>query len=132
MYKIVLRTLFYQWLILCIGISIGFIGHAEWIGYKSSILSKSIDHIFFPIDITPEIKQTVKNIGQDKIRNRLGNPEHFVVLEEFLYDNEIYWAKYEFTDNKGKKIIQDDKVRIYWKPWEYYYQLDDSMRASRN
>jgi hypothetical protein len=132
MYKVIIRTIFYHWLILCVGISIGFIGNAEWIGYKSLLVSKSINNIFFPIDITPEIQQNIKNIGQQKLRISIGNPEHFVILDDFLYDNEIYWAEYEFVDKYGKKIKQINKVRIYWKPWEYYYHLDDSLRASKH
>lgn len=132
MYKVIIRTIIYQWLILCVGISIGFIGNAEWIGYKSLLVSKSIDNIFFPINITPEIQQNIKNIGQQKLRTKLGNPKYFTILDDFLYDNEVYWAEYEFIDEYGKKIKQINKVRIYWKPWEYYYHLDDSLRASKN
>lgn len=132
MYRVILRTIFYQWLILCVGISIGFIGNAEWIGYKSLLVAKSINNIFFPIDITPEVQQSIKYIGQQKLRISLGNPEYFVILDDFLYDNEIYWAEYEFIDKYGKKIKQINKVRIYWKPWEYHYHLDDSLRASKH
>ena len=132
MYKVILRTLFYHWLILCIGISIGFVGNAEWIGYKSLLVSKSINNIFFPIEITPELQKTIKEIGKKKIKAAVGNPADFRVLDDLLYDNEVYCAEYEYTDANGKKIKEMRKVRIYWKSWEYYYQLDDSLRASKN
>lgn len=132
MYKVIFRTLFYQWFILCIGISIGFIGNAEWIGYKSLLLGKSINHIFFPIDITPEVQQTIRNIGQQKLRILAGNPPDFLILDDFLYDNEVYWAEYQFTDKSGKLTTQINKVRVKWKTWEYYYQLDNSLRGSMN
>lgn len=132
MYKIIVRTLFYHWLILCVGISIGFISNAEWVGYKSLILSKSIDHIFFPVIITPEIKEHIKNFGKNKMKDSLGNPKDFTILYDFLYDNEVYWAEYEFTDERGKKIKGISKVHIDWKPWEYYYQLDDTLTGSLN
>jgi hypothetical protein len=114
------------------GMSIGFIANAEWIGYKSLLVHKSINNIFYPIDITPELQQTIKNIGEKKIRMSVGNPTNFRIIDDLLYDNEIYWAEYEYIDLKGVKIKGCSKARIYWKPWEYYYQLDDSMRASRN
>ena len=124
MYKVIIRTIFYHWLVLCIGISIGFIGNAEWVGYKSVLVTKSIDNIFFPIKITPEIQQLIKNVGQNKIKRSIGNPEHFKVLEDFLYDNEVYWLRYEYKDKDGRYYQEVNKTRIYWKPWEYYYHLD--------
>lgn len=127
MYKIIFRSIFYHWLILFIGISIGFIGNAEWIGYKSVLVSKSIDNIFFPIQITPEIQQLIKNVGQNKIKRSIGNPDHFKVLEDFLYDNEVYWIRYEYKDKNGKYYQGVNKTRIYWKPWEYYYHLDQPI-----
>lgn len=129
--KTILRTLFYNWLLICIGISIGFISNAEWIGYKSLLVSKSIDHIFFPVEITPEFQKTIKEIGTKKIRLMVGNPSSFTILEDYLYDNEIYYADYEYIDAKGNKIRETRRTRIYWKNWEYYYQLDDSLRASK-
>lgn len=131
MYRVILRTIFYQWLILCVGISIGFIGNSEWIGYKSLLVSKSIDNIFFPIEITPEFQKAIKEIGAKKIRLMVGNPSSFTILEDYLYDNEIYYADYEYIDTKGNKIRETRRTRIYWKNWEYYYQLDDSLRASK-
>lgn len=132
MYKIIIRSIFYHWLVLFIGISIGFIANAEWIGYKSLLLGKSIDNIFFPVEITPEFQRAIKDIGAKKLKLMVGNPEHFVILEDFLYDNEVYYADYEYVDTKGNKIRETGRTRIYWKSWEYHYHLDDSLRASRN
>ena len=46
MYKVIIRTIFYHWLILCAGISIGFIANAEWLGYKSVLIERSMITFF--------------------------------------------------------------------------------------
>lgn len=129
MYKIIIRTLFYHWLLLCVGISVGFILNAEWVGYKSVIVTKSINNIFFPIKVTDDIKELIKNIGKEKIRILAGNPKNFVIIADFLYDNEIYWAEYEYTDAKGGRRKTVAKTRVYWKPWEYYYHMDQPIHG---
>ena len=48
--KCVLRTLFYQFLLIFVGASIGFITNAEWVGWKYPIISRSYNNIFNPID----------------------------------------------------------------------------------
>ena len=50
----VCRTLFYQFLLLFVGISIGFIINAEWVGWKYPIIQTSIQNTFFSIDFEDE------------------------------------------------------------------------------
>lgn len=122
MYKIIIRTIFYQWLVLCIGISIGFIGNAEWLGYKSVLIERSIDNIFFPIEFTSEVEKKVQQIGASKIFTELGYPDEFEILGEVVYYNdEFYWCKYKYRDINKKLIFGESTTRVRWKTWEYNY-----------
>ena len=57
----VCRTLFYQFFLLFIGISIGFITNAEWVGWKTEVVAKSVDNIFFPTQFDEQTCEQVKN-----------------------------------------------------------------------
>lgn len=122
MYKVIIRTIFYHWLILCAGISIGFVANAEWIGYKSVLIERSIDNIFFPIEFTTEVEKKVQAIGASKIYTELGYPNEFEVLGEVVYYNdEFYWCKYKYRDADDKLIFGESTTRVKWKTWEYNY-----------
>lgn len=122
MYKIIIRTLFYHWLLLCTGISIGFIVNAEWLGYKSAIIERSISNIFFPIEFSEEIEKQVKSAGSAKIFAELDYPSEFEVLGEVVYYNEeFYWCKYKFRDDSGVLNFGESTTRVRWKTWEYNY-----------
>lgn len=125
-YKAVFRTIFYQWFILFIGISIGFICNAQWIGHKYLLVEKSIDHIFFPIEYTPEVAKIVKDFGAYKIWIDLGRPNDFKIIDDFLYDYEIYKAKFSYKDAHGKIVEKYAQTRVHWKPWEYYYEFHEA------
>lgn len=122
MYKIIFRSIFYQWLLLFIGISIGFIANAEWLGYKSVLIERSISNIFFPTEFTPEVEKKVKEIGSAKICTKLGFPTDFEVLGEVVYYNdEFYWCRYKFRDSKNRLKFGESTTRVRWKTWEYNY-----------
>lgn len=128
MYKIIFRSIFYQWFLLFIGISIGFIANAEWLGYKSVLIERSISNIFFPIEFTPEVEANVKNIGADKIYAELDYPNEFEILGDVVYYNdEFYWCKYKFRDDKGKLQFGEATTRVRWKTWEYNYGSPDDV-----
>ena len=119
----VFRTLFYQFFILFIGISIGFIVNAEYVGWKYPIIQTSIRNTFFPIDFEDEgVLQWLYNQGQYKIFAFNGYPEDFKIIEEAMCAEEWYWCKYSYTDKNGDTKIRIDHTRIRWKPWEYYYE----------
>ena len=137
MYKVIIRTIFYHWLILCAGISIGFMGNAEWVGYKSVLIKRSIDNIFFPIEFTSEIEKKVQNIGSKKIYIELGYPNEFEILGEVVYYNdEFYWCKYKYRDIHNKLIFGESTTRVRWKTWEYNYssnnEVIDTPEKARN
>ena len=117
----VARTLFYQFFLLFIGISIGFICNAEWVGWKSNLVERSFNNIFFPIEFNDNTCQAVKNWGQLKLWGLYKQPSNFKILEDGLLGEEFYVAKISYTDENGRTVEKIDSVRVRWKTWEYYY-----------
>ena len=81
----VARTLFYQFFLLFIGISIGFICNAEWMGWKSSLVERSVQNIFFPIEFDENVCKNVKGLGAFRIWAELGRPKNFKIIAFRLY-----------------------------------------------
>lgn len=123
--KVVFRTIFYHWFVLFIGIAIGFIANAQWVGHKYLLVEKSINNIFFPTEYTPELDELIKNFATYKMWCELGKPEDFKVLDGFLYDHEVYTAEVSFKKN-GEEVTKVAKTRVRWKPWEYYYEFHEA------
>lgn len=119
--KIIFRTIFYQIFILFIGISIGFITNAEWVGWKSNIIKKSFNNIFFPLEFNEQTCQNIKNLGAMKLWAMNGQPKNFEILEDGLLGEEFYIAKIKFKDDKEKFVEKIESTRVRWKTWEYYY-----------
>ncbi len=120
--KTVFRTLFYQLLLLFAGISIGFISNPQWFGWKSNLIARSFNNIFFPVKFDADVCSNIKSWGRFKLYVMNGNPRDFEVIEESVLGEEFYVLKYSYTDEDGKKQINIDSIRIRWKPWEYYYE----------
>ena len=119
----VCRTLFYQFFLLFVGLSLGFILNVEYIGWKYPIVHNSIYNTFFPIDFEDEgVLDWLYGQGRFKISAFNGYPKDFKVIEEAMCAEEWYWCKYSYTDNNGNTKVAIDHVRIRWKPWEYYYE----------
>lgn len=121
MIKTVLRTIFYQFFILFIGIFIGFITNAEWVGWKSELVNKSVKNIFFPTEFDKKTLEQIKNWGRFRIWAFNDRPENFTIIEDGLLAEEFYIVKFTYTDNKGNVIEKIDTTRVRWKTWEYYY-----------
>jgi hypothetical protein len=120
--RCILRAMFYQLLILFVGVSIGFITNAEYVGWKFPLLERSMNNIFFPIDFEDEgVMQWLYNQGQFKVWAFNNYPEDFKIIEEAMAAEEWYWCKYSYIDN-GETKVKIDHIRIRWKPWEYYYE----------
>ena len=120
--KCILRTLFYQFLLIFTGASIGFIVNAEWVGWKYPIISRSITNIFYPIDFEdPGVLQWLYGNGRLKIFGLTGEYKNLEVIEEAMLAEEWYWVKFSYTDQNGNTKTDIKHVRIRWKPWEYYY-----------
>lgn len=122
--KVVFRTIFYQWFILFVGMAIGFVANAQWVGHKYMLLEKSISHIFFPVEYTPELDNIIKSLATYKLWLELGMPEDFKVHDEMLSDHEFYVADVSYTKN-GEAFRKIDKTRVRWRPWEMYYEFHE-------
>lgn len=125
MYKIIVRSIFYQWFILFIGMSIGFIANSEWAGYKYVLLERSIRNIFFPIEYNEQMEKFVIEMGQMRTWIDLGCPKKLDFFEEKVIGEEFYHARYECVDRNGKQHSGIAFHRIKWKTWEYYYKIDE-------
>ena len=121
-FKLVCRTILYQFVFLAVGCAVGFALNAEYIGWKYPVVSNSISNVFYPIKFEdPGVIQALYANGQFKIWAFNDHPQDFAVVEQALSAEEWYWCKYSYTDNKGRTKINIDRTRIRWKPWEYYF-----------
>lgn len=135
-FKVICRTLLYQFVLLFIGASVGFILNAEYVGWKYPVVSNSISNIFYPIKFDdPGVREALYANGQFKIWAFNNYPRDFAVIEQALSAEEWYWCKYSYTDMNGDTKTTIDKTRIRWKPWEYYFSdtnkeplTDEQMR----
>ena len=119
--KTVCRTVFYQFFLLFVGLSIGFIVNVEYVGVTSPILFNSYNNIFNRVQFDdPGVLEWLYGIGQFKLYAFENRPENFEVIEEAMCAEEWYWCKYRYTEN-GEEKINIKSLRIRWKPWEYYW-----------
>lgn len=131
-FKTVCRTLFYQYLLLIVGFSLGFYLNAEWVGFKSPILCRSFNNIFFPVRFNDDVLSKIKDWGAFKLWALRNYPNNFKIIEDAVSAEEWYVAKFSYTDHKGMERTEIDSIRIRWKPWEYYYEdnrpTDDELK----
>ena len=130
MYKIIVRSIFYHWLILFIGISIGIIVNSEWVGCKYILIERSINNIFFPLEYNENIEAFVKESGRMKLWASLDCPTDFTILDDLVKGEEFYWAVYTYKNKQGKTIKDIGSIRVMWKTWEYYYKIDEPIRQN--
>jgi len=124
----VCRTIFYQFFLLFIGLSIGFILNAEWVGMKSLILERSMNNIFFPIEYDAHMERWVKGWGSYRIYVEKDMPEDFEIIDENVYANEeYYWCRFKYKDTSGDIKFDEGITRVRWKTWEYYYGIDATL-----
>ena len=119
----VCRTLFYQFLLLFVGISIGFIVNAEWVGWKYPIVQNSFYNTFYPIDFEDEgVLEFLYGRGRLKVFGVMGQYQDVEIIEEAMAAEEWYWVKFSHVDKNGNRKTEIQNIRIRWKPWEYYYE----------
>lgn len=134
----VCRTLFYQFFLIFVGLSIGFILNPEWFGIKSLLIDKSVQNIFFPLDYEndPQLRHFIKSWGAYKVYAIKGNPKDFEIIDEHVYYNdEWYWCRFKYVDGNGKIVFDEGTARVKWKTWEYYYDyeiLDTPEKIRKN
>lgn len=126
--KAVLRTIFYQFFLLFVGLAVGFIGNAEWVGFKSCLVERSIKNIFFPIEFTPKMEKGMKFMLEQRMRTKEGYPLEFEVLSSVVVANdEFCWIAYKYRDQDGKLVFKDDVERMRWKTWEYNFDEESVL-----
>jgi len=130
----VMRTLFYQVLILWAGFSIGFMINPEYWGNRAPLVQRSIKHIFWPIEYNENVEEFLLTIGRSRIYFELEASEPgfygLKILEEKMESDEYYFAEYKYTNIDGDVVIVDDyRTKINWKPWELDFPLPEDIDA---
>ncbi len=122
--KAVTRTLFYQLFLLFVLCSVGFISFPEQVGFRSMTLYMSYLNHFHQMGFERALPM-LKRMGEFRTWAGLGYPKDFKVLEDAMAAEEWYWCKYQYTNRQGNFVTEISSMRIRWKTWEYYYQLED-------
>ena len=124
MIKVVVRSIFYNWFILFVGIALGFIFNSEWSGKKYAILEHSVKNIFFPAGkYNSQVVEYVRFMGAIRLKESHDYPQDFTIISDEIIDEEFYKARIRYTDvNTGKVVEANEGTRVRWRPWEYYYQ----------
>jgi len=127
-HRTIIRTLFYQYLVLFVGIAAGFILNAEYVGWKSVIVERSFRNIFYPIKYDETVEKFVINFGRMRLSMLLfghpGGDLTDIITDERVWGEEYYDALYRLPDDPDK--IEMYQTRVRWKPWEYYYEWHSS------
>jgi hypothetical protein len=127
-FKTVARTLFYQFFLLFVGASLGFILNAEYVGWKSMLVEQSVENIFFPVQYDARIEEALLGIGRMRL-NLHHNDDPFndtgiEIVDEFIWGEEVYNVRYRYVEKEGEEpVLYDFRSRIRWKPWEYYFEF---------
>jgi len=119
--KIILRTIFYQFLILFIGVSIGFILNAEYFGNKAPIIGRSVQNIFAPLKYSDEVELQLMKIGKYRLWVELDCPSNLTCYNSVIVSEEWFETDYSYRTNQKNIIEGHYRTRIHWKPWESYF-----------
>lgn len=120
-WKTVSRTIFYQFFLVFVGLSLGLIIYPEWFGSKTLVVNKSIGNIFFHPTFE-EVKPGVMYVGRLRLWTYLDCPEDLDIYDEEMLSEELYVCNYDFTRD-GKKLTGSYQTFIKWKSWETGYEL---------
>ena len=131
-HRTIIRTLFYQYFILFVGIAAGFIANAEYVGWKSVIAVRSFNNIFYPIKYDENVEKFVIGLGRARLATTLfGHPYvdlTDIITEERVWGEEYYDALYRVPDAE-EETIELYQTRVRWKPWEYYYEFHEGTNG---
>ena len=120
------RTLFYQLFLTFTIAAITFIVMPEQVGFRSMTLYMSYMNHFHQVEFERALP-LLKGMGQWRIWLINRSPKNFRVIEDAMAAEEWYWCKFEYENNKGDLVTDIQNVRIRWKTWEYYYELEPPM-----
>jgi len=138
-WRVIARTIFYQFLILFVGVSIGFLIRPEYWGNRAPVIEQSVKHIFFPIEYNEKVESFLIDVGRARLRGqtlaRFNNqiPKLYEIIKgsERIQDEERYHCEFQYLDSTGEIQIEKFTTRIKWKPWEWYYpSLEDAEPES--
>lgn len=125
-FKIVIRTLFYQLLLICILFSSLFILNPSWFGKKYVLVERSIYNIFFPVEYDQDVEDYVKLMGSLRIWTELNYPSGFKVIEDRIVNKEFYKAIVTYLDSSGQTKTEFKMTRVRWQTWEYHYDEENA------
>jgi hypothetical protein len=124
--KAVIRTLFYQVFLLFVLCSLVVIIIPEQVGFRVMTLHMSYLNHFHPVSFEKALP-LLKRIGEWRIWAGTGFRQDFKVIEDAVALEEWYWCKYQYTNRKGILVTEINSTHLRWKPWEYYYELEDKI-----
>lgn len=127
--KTVFRTIFYQFLIIFIAVSIGFLSAPAYWGNRAPVINRSVEHIFFPIEYNDTVENFLLNVGRKRLYyetiiehdNKLPDLFEIVKGSEWIEGEERYHCEYQYVDKDGTLDVHKYVTRIKWKPWEFYF-----------
>ena len=106
----VCRTLFYQFFLLFVGLSVGFLLNAEYVGWKYPSIITSVRNTFFPIDFEDDgVLEWLYDQGQYKIFAFNRYPKDYKVIEQAMLAEEWYWCK-ALGEKSGTTDRQSDGI----------------------
>lgn len=119
-FKTIIRTLFYQALLLWAGFSIGFMLNPEYWGNRAPLVQRSIKNIFYPLEYDQDVENFLLDIGRCRIF--FGLPEgasELRIIQDSMVSDEKYVATYEYKLKEERILVEEYTTKINWKPWEY-------------
>lgn len=127
--KTVLRTILYQVILVFIGISVGFIINAKYWGNRSAVIERSMKNIFSPIKYDDRVRQALIQIGRERLYiealHLYNDPIEIIEDSEHIKAEEWYECMYKYLVEDGTFKSKEYRTRIRWKPWEYYYDVEE-------
>ena len=124
--KTIARTLFYEFFILVIGLSIGFMLNSEYWGMKAPVIHRSIGNIFFHPEFD-DVENNLINMGKLRLWAYLDFPNTLEITDERMFGEETFRCNYTYKKN-NQDITGSYETHIHWKSWEAHYELGEPIK----
>lgn len=114
-------------LTVAIASSAAFINNSAWTGVRVGMMQQSIRNIFFPLRFE-DARDYLEYVAHIRITSSLP-PEavSYKLIEGAFRIEEIYHARYEWSDAEGNAHDCYTEFRIRWKTWEHYYLESEEL-----
>ena len=120
----VCRTLFYQFFLLFVGLSVGFLLNAEYVGWKYPVVQNSIYNIFYPIDFEDEgVLNFLYGRGRLKVFGVMGKYKDVEIIEEAM----AAFNKNPMTDEEAAKYINEGTLNS--RETDRAFRLRDELKG---